>query len=273
MPIGLKAQSISVGSIYNVALSNLVEQDGFNVRTDYGDLDAMAKAFANGTPIPPLKVHYDKDIDKIVIVDGHRRFRAAKIAVDKYKAEIQALACYNEERGSNEISRIFDLFTCNSGKPLTALEEGAVINRLTNFKWKISDIAKRIGKSQTYVSGLLDIQESSKELKDAIQKQIISTSAALKMAKVSPKEQLRILDKLSKNINPTSSKKTIKVKDVEKETKGTPAMISTKGILLAEKEVENMVNQDRTDHKTWVAVLYGIHIALKKAEFSDKFRT
>jgi ParB/RepB/Spo0J family partition protein len=274
---GLEALCVGTGTTYNVPLENLVELEGFNVREDFGDLEGFSKSIADGTDFPPLKVRFDKDLNKVVIIDGHRRYRATKIAIEKHGAEIKSLPCYNEKRGSNEESRIVDMFTCNNGKPLTATEQAKVIARLMSFNWKIAEISRRIGKSQNYVSGLLKLQESSKELHDAIRNQIISTTAAITLAKESPKDQARILEKLSADLaktgTPTQAKKTIKVKHIEKETRGTPIMIPSNPIKAYETKVEALVKDEtRKDHKTWVAVLYGLQLALGTAEFSEDFK-
>ena len=274
---GLEALSVGTGTTYNVPLENLVELEGFNVREDFGDLEGFSKSIADGTDFPPLKVRFDKDLNKVVIIDGHRRYRATKIAIEKHGAEIKSLPCYNEKRGSNEESRIVDMFTCNNGKPLTATEQAKVVARLMTYNWKIAEISRRIGKSQNYVSGLLKLQESSKELHDAIRNQIISTTAAITLAKESPKDQARILEKLSADLaktgTPTQTKKTIKVKHIEKETRGTPIMIPSNPIKAYEAKVEALVKDEtRKDHKTWVAVLYGLQLALGTAEFSEDFK-
>lgn len=275
---GLEALSVGTGTTYNVPLENLVELEGFNVREDFGDLEGFSKSIADGTDFPPLKVRFDKDTNKVVIIDGHRRYRATKIAVEKHGAEIKSLPCYNEKRGSNEESRIVDLFTCNNGKPLTPTEQAKVVARLMTFNWKIAEISRRIGKSQNYVSNLLKLQEASKELHDAIRNQTISTTAALTLAsKATPKEQVKILEKLSADLaktgTPTQTKNTIKVKHIEKETRGIPIMIPSKPIKAFEAKTEALVKDEtRKDHKTWVAVLYGLQLALGTAEFSEDFK-
>ena len=108
-------------------------------------LDQLARDIAhNGFSIEqPITVRL-KD-DKPFVVAGHRRRAAALIAIEKYGAEIQAIPCIGEAKGTSEADRTADIFVSNNGEPLAPLDKVAGIKRLMGFGWDLDKIAKKCG--------------------------------------------------------------------------------------------------------------------------------
>jgi ParB-like chromosome segregation protein Spo0J len=247
----------------------------FNVREDFGDLDELAKSIAeNGyNPAFPMRGYVKEG--KIVLVDGHRRLKAINEYLTKYSSTpLKSIPCVVEEKGVNEEERVLTMFQAGTGKELTTLEQAACIRKLQGYGWSIPDIAKKIAKTQIKVHQLLDLNGASKALRDAIRNQIVSTTAALKIAKAPLPKQEALMERLATLMNPTptSTKKKVKVREVEKAVKGTPANVSGKKIVDAIKETETLIKKgDNISH--WKAVRYGLRIALgeETVEVSHKF--
>lgn len=128
-------------------------EDGFNVRTDFGDIERLMKSIIeNGTEsLAPLLVR--KDGDHIYLIDGHRRLKAILRAIEKGH-EIKSVPCQLEANITSEERRTLNLIIRNDGKPLTPLEEARVISRLVNFGWTEKDVAVKTGRSQTHIRNL-----------------------------------------------------------------------------------------------------------------------
>ena len=276
----------SRGNLYRVILGNFSIKEGFNVREDYGDIDEMAKSIAENGQKVPLRVRFEDN--KVVVVDGHRRLKAINVANEKYGAEIKTATCVKEEQGTSEEDRCVDLFTCNTGKPLTVIEQAAVVKRLVDYHWSSPDIAKKIGKTSAYINSLLSLNGSSKILRDAVRKGFVCPTAAIKLAAAPKAKQEAVLEKLSimqegpaepqeakagkagaKASKPAKVKK-LKVKDVEKATKGSASMVSSKKIRDAIKQVEAIIANGKRVGQ-WKAVLYGLHIALGQETVNDNW--
>lgn len=125
-------------------------EEGYNLRDlttpdALEKLDHLARDIANnGFSIEqPVTVRL-KD-DKPFIVAGHRRRAATLIAIEKYGAEIVAIPCIGEAKGTNEADRTADIFVSNNGEPLAPLDKVVGIKRLLGFGWDMDEIAKRCG--------------------------------------------------------------------------------------------------------------------------------
>jgi ParB/RepB/Spo0J family partition protein len=257
---GIKSIMVARKDQFVVPYGALVIEDGFNVREDFGDLDELAKNIAENGQRVAMKVRLAEDGKKLSIIDGHRRFLAINMANQKYGAKINTVLCVNEERGANEETRIVDLFTLNSGKPLTALEQASALKRLVDYNWSIPDIAKKIGIAQAKVRRLLDLNGASHDVREAVKKGNISASAASDLAKAPSKKQEEVLKK--------ANGKKVKVKDVQRATVGKVYTVSTKK-LSGYKDETTKTLKDATGQRARYlnGVLYGLKVACGEEEF------
>lgn len=261
-------------NLYHVNIENIVIDENFNVREDYGDMDELSLNISqNGQKLPGI-VRLSDCGKKVILVDGHRRFKAIQLANKQHGAEIKTFKCTMEGRGSNEESRIVDMLTTSLGKPLSPLEQAKAIKRLVDFNWTISDIAKSMGKSVPAVNKLLDLNSASRELRSAVQKKEISTTAASELARQSAAVQKKVLSKSKKKTNETEKekgkKKKLTVSDIHKETKGKLYMVSTKKIQETLTTVENLKETlPKKDHTRIEGVIIGLKLALEQTTIDE----
>jgi len=259
--------------MYRLPLSVVTVDPTFNKRTDYGDMDELARQIAAVGQRVYGKVRLSDDGQSAVLIDGHRRLKAIQIANEKYGAKIETFLCMAEEKGANEESRIVDMFMFGTGKPLTLLEQAEAIKCLQGYGWDIAKIAKTLGKTAPYISQLLTLNGSSHALREAVKKNTISPTAAIKLATTPVSKQEAILDKIQATLSPDTThtkKRTVKVKDVEKELKGIPASISSKKIRDIEKEVESLIKAGKQT-PLWKAVRYGLQLAMGKVDLDPGY--
>jgi len=258
---GIQDIATSRGTVYKVPFGKLAVEDGFNVREDYGDVEELARQIAENGQKTPMIVRLSDDASKVVIIDGHRRHQAIELANKKYDASIKEVACINEERGANEESRIVDMFVLGSGKPLTLLEQAEAVKRLLDYQWKPAQVAKKIGKTQSFISQLLNLQGATHELREAVRKGTISPTAAIKLSAAPADQQKEILKQVhALGLNGGAIQK-IKVKDVEKATKGVPSTVSSKKIKTLISEVKVKIKEE-DDSRNWEDVQYGLQLAI-----------
>jgi ParB-like chromosome segregation protein Spo0J len=270
----IREQAVSRRDIMSFAVDMFQVDPGFNARLDYGDLDELAQRLAQGWDPSEHFTGYYKD-GKIVLTDGHRRLRAIKEYLSKYTSEtFKAIPCIIEEKGVNEEERVLRMLRKGTGKPLTLLEEAACIIRLQKFGLTVADIAKRIGRTPMKIHQLIDLNGASKALRDAIQSQVISATAALKVAKAPTAQQETLMARLNETLSTnggSKKKKALKVKDVENATKGTAYNVSGRKIRDAATEVRALIKSGKNATQ-WTAVLYGLEIALGKKDLDPNYK-
>jgi ParB-like chromosome segregation protein Spo0J len=265
------------GEVLCIDLSKLTIQEGFNLRQDYGDIDELARQIAEVGQRTPMKIRLSDDHDSAVIIDGHRRMQAIAIANAKYGAKIETAKCIAEERGANEETRIVEMFMSGVGKELTALEQAEAVCRLQGFNWPLDKIAKTIGRSATKVKQLLDLHGSSKELRNAVQKGLMSTTAALELAGAPPEKQKEVLKNLGSAVftaaktpkGRVSKKKAVSVQDVKKAVKGIPSTVSSKPIKENMTRVDGIIKAGK-NLVFYRGVRYGLELAMTGKAVSDK---
>ena len=250
---------------YHIPLEFIKIDPGFNVRTDWGDIPALAKDIATNGLTHALTVRLAEDKKSVLIVDGERRFRAVNMINDKKMIEggILDVKCSLEEKGSNETSRTIRMFSTGANsKALTELEQAKVVFRLlTVYNMKVKMIAENIGRPQTYVNHLLDLHSTPMNIQEAVEEKKISPTAAIKLSRAPKEKREEVLKKTGK----------VRVKDVQKATTGITSEISSKTIKGYIKKVEKFIEVG-TNIPKWRGVKLGLEIALGIEELPSTAR-
>ena len=198
-----------------------------NPRVDYGDITSLMNFIEeNGTEaLPPIKVRKctDNEGNEVYsLIHGYRRMTAITRLLNK-GVEIARVIARLVPKGYTDKDELLDHISENSGMKLNAMEEANVYQKLIKFGWKQSEIAKRIGKTQSHVSQVLKLADSSEYIKDTVSKGLISGALVVKVMnenKGDEKAVERILktsvDKLSETGAKKVTQKTLQVKRVSK---------------------------------------------------------
>ena len=158
---------IKKSDFLKVLISGIVVEEGFNVREDYGDIDALAQQIAAQGQKQPLKGKRVKE--QIILTAGHRRFEAIKLANEKYGANIERVDVISEK--SSDKARIFEMLIDGDGaKPLSNKEMVKGIKRLLDMGVAKKEIITSLGmgKSQAQNYNLV----SAAQAPDLVQKMI-----------------------------------------------------------------------------------------------------
>ena len=226
----LNGEGITRKEIIAVEVEILATEQGLNIREDLGDLNELAASIAaNGIRIP-LVVKADRVDGKVIIVDGHRRFKAIQVANRSLGAAIKRVPCMVEGKGITPADRLASQFITNSGKPLTTLEEAKGIKQLVDWGWSMKEVATKLGKSDQWVSNRLALHSAPKEVKDAVAKGEMTTSAGVQIARADNPAQVaqEATKKASKKATKEGEPAKVKVADVQA-AKEDAGLIKTTG--------------------------------------------
>lgn len=176
--------------IIKIELKKIIVRSGFNVRTDYGDLEALASSIKENGQEVPGRVDVLKN-GTFLLTDGHRRFEAMKLLGDEFlfKAIVNS-------RETTEEDRIVQMFTTQDNKNLTPSESAELIQRLLTFGKNQKEVAKRIGRSPAYVSQMISFARQDESVKEEVKSGKTTVSKILKEHKKKPleNEQVNIND-------------------------------------------------------------------------------
>lgn len=176
--------------LYHVTLDKVVVVDGFNVRKDYGDIEALAASIEQNGILKPLDA-YKKD-GMYHLVDGHRRIQAVKMLAAK-GVEI-LIPIRPESKGVSEEQRIINMVVANDSKPLNYVEMADVVIRLQNYGWSDKEISEKLSWPQSQISFLRLLNGASKKVKDYIVNGYISAAEAVNLLRANSNDALTIIE-------------------------------------------------------------------------------
>lgn len=180
---GIKGLAQGRSDLYRVSPNDIHVKEGFNSRVknfDENDEDdiALAHSIAQIGVKQPITVFWEDG--KAWLSDGHRRHGAALYAIANLGADPELLLpVQTEPPAASEAERIFSQIVRNSGKPLTALEQGTVFKKLLDHGWSEQDIADKAGLSKQRVSDLLDLLKAPAKIKKMVTRGQISATLAI----------------------------------------------------------------------------------------------
>ncbi len=187
--------------LWKCPLDEIVIIERFNVRGSGPDFDADVRRYADSMkvngfyPSKALAIIVFKDengVNRNGLYDGHRRYAAAKLARSE-GADIQWAPCVTAPEGTSMEDLTVALVTMNEGKPLQPLEIAAVCKRLVNFGMEIPEISNKIGKTPTYIKGLLDLMGSSRAVQTMVSEGTVSATLAITTVQKHGAEAAKVL--------------------------------------------------------------------------------
>lgn len=186
----IRALSTGRGDLYTVPLNMIKIREGFNdvreVDPDYPEhLDLLAQSMAaEGFKQDKPVVGFPSDDGFAYLTDGHTRFKAAKLANEKYGASIEAIPFKVEAKGTNDEDRIFGLVTNNNGRNLTPMGEALVVKQLIGRGVTEKEISRRLpGFTSTKIDRLLTLLSADIEVRDMVQSGQVSATLAINVVK------------------------------------------------------------------------------------------
>lgn len=165
---------------------------GDNVRTDYGDIDGLAASIKANGIMTPVVISTTKEL-----IDGHRRLKAAAIAGLKEVPTVIQGSSTKDKRVDQIIYGIFS-------KPLSPIEEAQAYGdylKETGGKKDaaIEALGKKIVKTPAYIKRRLQLNNTSAEVQEALNKKQIEVGHAELLAQMDEKQQKVALAEIIEN--------------------------------------------------------------------------
>jgi ParB family chromosome partitioning protein len=184
--------------------------------------------------------------DKPVVVDGRRRVRAAREAAKRQRAqgeETVKVPCLVKRGDDEELMGI--LISGNEHR----LDDGPIARamkaqRLKDRGRNLAEIGVYFGVSSTAISNWLAVLDCIAEVKRAVEKGIISMSAAVELSGLSPEEQKAALAKMvAEGKTTVADAKNKKKASRGESTTRAPRKTLVKKVIEAE-DAENVLGKD-----------------------------
>ena len=263
--------------IQQVDPRNLVIEEGFNRRVDYGDIDGLALSLVQFGMIEPIEGFKVRGEDKFVVTEGHRRQRALMLAFENHAKGVAGFENISKiERvmvlpSSNNLKeRLFIMAITGEGKkPLTELEKAQLYTDIIAMGKEdgkrrsevIQEIISKIGVSRASVYNTLKISELPQGIKDRIAANVISAGTVVSITRElkNPDEQVKAVEAAIANAQKTAEATGKKVKTATaKDVKGS----ANKPVMARIEEL--IAKLDDNDVKnTRVTLLKALHDGLK----------
>jgi ParB family transcriptional regulator, chromosome partitioning protein len=128
------------------------------------------------------------------IVAGHRRFQACRSLRWRF------IPCKIREMSDKQAYEI-QLTENMQRKSMDPLEEAEAFRRyVVDFGWGgVTELAKKIGKSEEYVSHRLQLLKLPKEIKERVMNSKLNVSQAIELTNIPPEKQSQIIQQVIRN--------------------------------------------------------------------------
>lgn len=172
-------------------IESIKEYPGFNVRLVEGpdfeaDLHRLKDSINDGGfwPTNPLSVLASLDAggeDVIYVTKGHRRLRAARLAVAEGTEGLDFLPCIFEasDMDMETLNAQIDVESATVRK-LLPLERAVIVKRMRREKHSVEEIASKLGITPRYVNDLELLIDSPKEIRELVATGKVAAAEAVK---------------------------------------------------------------------------------------------
>lgn len=158
-------------------------EEGFNPRTDYGDMEElMERIRENGVRVPTKGyiIKSEGKADRYVITGGHRRLQ---VCLELIREGVPVYLPFVGGEKPSEEDRLIETIIGNDGKQLNPLEQATVIARLEKLGMERKDIAQKLNITPASVSNMLLLSKVSPNLKKKIEDGHITPSLVIKLVR------------------------------------------------------------------------------------------
>jgi len=168
-------KTIQKSDFFKVLLSAIIVEKGFNVRTDLGDIDSLAKSIAQlGQQVPVIATKVRGE-EKFLLTAGHRRLAAINLANKKYGANITQINVMGAK--GDEKQRVLTMLLDGEGsKKLTTSELATGFARLKEMGMKPKEIGENVGVSQAQVYNIIAVSKAPQVIQKMVEAGDISVA-------------------------------------------------------------------------------------------------
>lgn len=212
----LKDLAESRAALLNFDPRKIKIKDGLNARDASSDenrahIEALASSIAKDGVRVPLVIFQEGE--HVFVADGHCRLAATMLAIER-GADILTVPCIPEPRGTNDVDRVLSQNIYNSGKRLSALEEGVNYRKALALGATEQQIAEKVSRSITHVKQAIELQSLPEAVKTLVREGSVSASLASKTVKNEGSERATKTLKSAVEANSEAGKKRVLPKQI-----------------------------------------------------------
>jgi ParB family chromosome partitioning protein len=163
----LNEQASKVGQLFELPL-NIVQPDKDQPRKTFKNIDSLAKSIKENGVIQPIIVTTKKDDGLHYIIAGERRYLASK------ESGLTTIPCIVRQEESDASIVLLQLLENDQRESVSPFEEAdALKDLIDNKQMNKSDIAKILGRDNSWISMRLKISDSDNNIRELSEKGII----------------------------------------------------------------------------------------------------
>lgn len=184
---------VKTGNLFSVPPSMIVEDEGFNIRLDDEDYERgvqeYTELFLAGQRPPPLDVW--KRGDQLVVIDGHRRRRAALRAIERgAPADLTVDVVQFTGNDADREALMLRSGLKRGWKP----EELAIgYKRLMGFWNDVKRVAEAVGKSESHVRDILALANADTAVHEMVKSGEVAASTAIQVVRKEKHKAVEVL--------------------------------------------------------------------------------
>ena len=146
---------------------------------DAGELERLAQSLASHGQLQPIRVRWDDDSERWVIISGERRFRAAQLA------GLKQLDCVEARNREAPEDLLEDQLVENClRQDLTPIEQANAFKRLLDARnWSYRQLAQRLSISHQQIVRALRLLDLPTEIQDQIEEGNLAPSVAYEIVR------------------------------------------------------------------------------------------
>jgi len=196
MTVKEKGKTYKKGELFYIPPNEIKIKKDFNATGRCDDVSDIFDSIKENGVIEPVQGYREKG--EFWLTSGHRRLHTSKILKQEFIP-------FLPKKKVSEGEQLLDIFTHNTGKKLTELQEGELFQRMLNIQedgksiWNQEKIGKKVGRTQAMISQRLKLVSSiSGYIKTCLTKEIMSAHAAMRLNEIHPdeKDQKAVVRKL-----------------------------------------------------------------------------
>ncbi len=194
----------------------------------------LANSIKENGLLQPITVY--KDFNKYVIIAGERRFRAC------HELGLKTVPCIVTKKTNEEVD-VLAIIENIQREDLSVIEEAKALKKLLfTYGYTQSELASRLGKSQSTIANKMRLLNLNTDIQDALANKSITERHARAMLKLQSDKQTEVLKTImEKGLNVQQTEEYLKPKEAKEKKK--KVVINNKMISKNMKIVVNTINQ------------------------------
>lgn len=140
---------------FNINPLDIVVEEGFNSRIDFGDIEELANQIDKDGIINPIHVKPFIDAngnEKYLLRDGERRYKATMFNIQRFGEVNFIPAIFVDNNCRNDADSLVLQIQANEGKNFTEYEYGLAYEKLLKCGLTSKQVAEKVGKKQWHVT-------------------------------------------------------------------------------------------------------------------------